>query len=350
MTQKTTSRSHRFSQKSFKILGINFSSRPIDELLNEIEGLVIGDRKGKNYVVTPNPEFIVASKKHPNFRRIMNRAKISIPDGIGIVWAKKLVTSDQWPVASFGRRVLLAVKYGFWVLEGRLASKRVSGVDLMVEICHLGRKRGWRFFFLGAAPGVAARAAERLFSRQLFNSARPPFSRLTRALSLLKPRLFSGRALQVAYPGEKSRFQSASDGDLKQPVKGGLAPLAENSLIFGQNWAAFAGDGSSRGDRETVAAIKAAAKKLGGPIDVLFVAYGMRKQEEWIWRNLPKVPVKLAMGVGGAFDYLAGVVPRAPTWMRNVGLEWFYRLIHQPWRWRRQLNLFRFLWLILTSH
>ena len=55
------------------------------------------------------------------------------------------------------------------------------------------------------------------------------------------------------------------------------------------------------------------------------------------------------MGVGGALDYFAGVVRRAPPWVRRLGLEWFYRLLREPWRWRRQLALPRFAFLVLTG-
>lgn len=69
--------------------------------------------------------------------------------------------------------------------------------------------------------------------------------------------------------------------------------------------------------------------------DILLVAYGHPAQDLWIARNRAALPVKLAIGVGGTFDYLAGRVPRAPGWLRRIGLEWLHRLVHQPWRWRR---------------
>ena len=52
-----------------------------------------------------------------------------------------------------------------------------------------------------------------------------------------------------------------------------------------------------------------------------------------------RLPVAVAMGVGGAFDYLTGRVPRAPTWMRRAGVEWLHRLVRQPWRVRRMAVL-----------
>jgi N-acetylglucosaminyldiphosphoundecaprenol N-acetyl-beta-D-mannosaminyltransferase len=73
--------------------------------------------------------------------------------------------------------------------------------------------------------------------------------------------------------------------------------------------------------------------------DVLLVAYGAPTQELWIDRLRSRLNVSVAMGVGGAFDYLTGRVPRAPAWMRRSGLEWLHRLAHQPWRLRRMAVL-----------
>ncbi len=77
--------------------------------------------------------------------------------------------------------------------------------------------------------------------------------------------------------------------------------------------------------------------------ELLFVALGHGKQEKWIAKNLPKLNVKLAMGVGGALDQIAKPWLRAPVFLRSLGLEWFYRLIVQPWRLKRQWQLVRFL-------
>lgn len=72
---------------------------------------------------------------------------------------------------------------------------------------------------------------------------------------------------------------------------------------------------------------------------VLLVAYGAPKQEMWIDRTKERSGVAVAMGVGGAFDYLTGRVARAPEWMRRAGLEWLHRLAYQPWRIRRMAVL-----------
>lgn len=82
---------------------------------------------------------------------------------------------------------------------------------------------------------------------------------------------------------------------------------------------------------------------------ILLVAYGHPRQDLWIARNQPQLGVPLAIGVGGVFDYLSGRVPRAPRWMRRLGLEWLYRLIRQPARWPRIVDAVpRFAWAVLT--
>jgi len=82
----------------------------------------------------------------------------------------------------------------------------------------------------------------------------------------------------------------------------------------------------------------------------IIVNLGSPRQEKWITENLKKMPdVKIAMGVGGAFDFLSGHIKRAPRVWRQKGLEWLWRLIHQPWRLKRQLALFEFGWLVLRE-
>ena len=102
--------------------------------------------------------------------------------------------------------------------------------------------------------------------------------------------------------------------------------------------------GNAEDDGESVARVAAASP------DILFVAYGMPKQERWLARNLSRLPsVRIAMGVGGAFDYLSGAAKLPPEWMARAGLEWLWRLVREPWRWRRQIVLPVFLVLVLRE-
>ncbi|PWU23989.1 hypothetical protein C5B42_01040 [Candidatus Cerribacteria bacterium 'Amazon FNV 2010 28 9'] len=73
---------------------------------------------------------------------------------------------------------------------------------------------------------------------------------------------------------------------------------------------------------------------------MVFVAYGAPWQEQWIIQNgeaLERSGVKLAMVVGGSFEYEAGIARSVPHWIERFHLEWMYRLIQEPWRWKRQL-------------
>jgi N-acetylglucosaminyldiphosphoundecaprenol N-acetyl-beta-D-mannosaminyltransferase len=77
--------------------------------------------------------------------------------------------------------------------------------------------------------------------------------------------------------------------------------------------------------------------------DILFLAYGCPLQELWVERNLPQLKtVKIAMGIGGTFDFVAGKIKRAPVFMRKLGVEWLWRLVMQP---SRILRIFKALFL-----
>lgn len=83
--------------------------------------------------------------------------------------------------------------------------------------------------------------------------------------------------------------------------------------------------------------------------DVLLVALGMGKQEKWIKDRAIPIGVPVSIGVGGSFDVFSGEVKRAPRWMQKTGLEWFYRLITQPTRIGRMMQLPKFLLVIIME-
>ena len=73
--------------------------------------------------------------------------------------------------------------------------------------------------------------------------------------------------------------------------------------------------------------------------DILFIAFGTPKKELWVKKYVSAMGVPLIHGVGGSFDVLAGIIPRAPLWMQRAGLEWLFRLCQEPRRmWRRYLT------------
>lgn len=83
--------------------------------------------------------------------------------------------------------------------------------------------------------------------------------------------------------------------------------------------------------------------------NMVFVAFGAPFQEKWIYFHKDILHPAICMGVGGTFDFLAGNVPRAPLFIQKIGLEWLFRLIIQPWRWKRQLKLLKFISLVIQE-
>ncbi len=77
--------------------------------------------------------------------------------------------------------------------------------------------------------------------------------------------------------------------------------------------------------------------------DMLFLALGAPRQEKWIYKHRSSLNAKFAMGVGGSVDVWAGTVKRAPVIFQRLGLEWFYRLLKEPWRYKRMLALPKFM-------
>jgi N-acetylglucosaminyldiphosphoundecaprenol N-acetyl-beta-D-mannosaminyltransferase len=101
--------------------------------------------------------------------------------------------------------------------------------------------------------------------------------------------------------------------------------------------------GYFRDDEPVVRAVAGSGARL------LFCGLGSPRQELWLAENVDRLGVRVAMGVGGSLDVLAGRSARAPAWLRRLHLEWLYRLLREPWRWRRQLDLVRFAWRVLGS-
>jgi N-acetylglucosaminyldiphosphoundecaprenol N-acetyl-beta-D-mannosaminyltransferase len=139
---------------------------------------------------------------------------------------------------------------------------------------------------------------------------------------------------------------TAESGTLVAPLflLGGRPGVAEasarrlSSRLPGARFAGCWGGGtpSDADDEKTLRRIRESEARA------VLVAYGAPGQVLWIERNraaLAETGVRVAIGIGGVLDYLAGAVPRAPTVVRRVGLEWLYRLIREPWRWRRQVVL-----------
>lgn len=85
--------------------------------------------------------------------------------------------------------------------------------------------------------------------------------------------------------------------------------------------------------------------------DILFVGLGAPKQEKWIYRHYKNLNVPVSIGIGVTFEFVAGMVKRAPVWMQKTSLEWFWRLMMEPRRlWKRYLvDDIKFFWLVFKQ-
>lgn len=241
--------------RSLEILGVRVDDATYADLLAKVDDLVAGGEP--HQIVTVNTEMLVAAHDDPDLARMLNAGDLNVADGVGVILASHLL--------------------------GCPLQERVTGSDGIYVLAAHCATRGYRVFLLGAAPGVAERAAQQLQA--------------------------TCQGLQVA--------------------------------------GTYAGSPRPEDEAEVITAVRAAAP------DLLLVAYGVPAEEKWIARNRMRLGVPVMIGVGGTFDFVAGVTHRAPMWMRKAGLEWLYRLIREPWRWRRQLALPRFAglvaWQRLTS-
>ncbi|MFH1315200.1 MAG: WecB/TagA/CpsF family glycosyltransferase [Candidatus Uhrbacteria bacterium] len=225
------------------ILGVEISDlnkRAVEQKLRSFLG---SDQQ--HYVVTPNPEFVVAAQEDEDFREIINNADLSIADGVGLQYAARYL--------------------------GQPALPRITGNDLMQMLAGVCAETGKSMYLLGGSD----RSAEK-----------------------------SASILEDQYPTLKVGSNA-----------GGLI---------------FIEDGEWKMDPKLIREI------INFQPSTLFVALGHGKQEKWIISFLHHLPsVRIAAGIGGAFDYLSGNVPRAPRLVRKLGLEWLYRLIKEPRRIKR---------------
>jgi len=201
-------------------------------------------------VVTLGTEMVVYAQSDERFRAIVNASALSLCDTVGLL--------------AVARR------------RGAQLQARVTGVELVEDLCALAARENLPVYFLGGAEGVAADAAA---------------------------------VLEVRFPG----LNVAG-------VRNGFFTEEQTPAIL--------------------EAIRASGARL------LFVGLGSPRQEFWLAQQLQASGCGAGIGVGGSFDVLSGRAERAPYVWRRLGLEWLYRLVREPRRWRRQLALPYFVWLV----
>lgn len=128
----------------------------------------------------------------------------------------------------------------------------------------------------------------------------------------------------------------------------GAAPgvAEETARVLAERYPGFSAVGCYAGSPHPDEEVAICQQVRDSRADILLVAYGAPQQNFWIERNIAagrlRSPLAVAIGVGGAFDFISGRTVRAPAWMRKLGLEWLHRLYKQPWRYRRILTVIYF--------
>jgi N-acetylglucosaminyldiphosphoundecaprenol N-acetyl-beta-D-mannosaminyltransferase len=228
------------SQARLCVGDVSFDNVNMTEAIERIGDMLLGS--SAQQVSFVNPACVNIASGDRGYRRLLARAALVLPDGIGIKIAA--------------------------VILGVPLKQNVNGTDLFPRLCEMLQARGASVFLLGGRPGIAEQVA----------------------------------------------------------------------AVIHENWPQLRIAGLRDGYFETAQEGEVAAQVTASKADVLLVARGVPMQDVFIDRHLHQLGVKVAIGVGGLFDFVSGRINRAPAWMRDSGLEWIYRLLQEPSRmWRRYL-------------
>jgi exopolysaccharide biosynthesis WecB/TagA/CpsF family protein len=256
------------SANRIKLFQVGINQIDNQETIKRIEEFIVS--KKPHQIVTPDTLAVLRARKDPEYHAILKSADLVTPDGAGILWAA-ITLNHPLP-------------------------ERVTGIDIIHNICRLAAKKGHSLYLLGSYPGVASEAA----------------------LNLTKK--YPG----IKIAGTHHGYFGCEDSQNCEDVKNGNSD-------------------KNKKEEEIIAEIKEKRP------DILLVGMGVPKQEKWINENLNRLDVPVCMGVGGSFDVLSGRIPRAPLWMQRHGMEWIYRSIKQPNRVFQVFALFYFIWLVILG-
>ena len=235
--------------KTETILGIKVSNTSIKEICDDVVDSV--KRNQKMFITSINPEIIMHGVENAEHKKILNSATHSLPDGIGVIFASK-------------------------ILRGKI-KERIAGIDCAENLCKTASENNLKVFLYGAKNGVAKKAQKNL---------------------------------EEKYP---------------------------NLNIVGIM------DGYEKDESKIVEAIN------NSKANIVLVALGGGKQEEWIYHNLEKVNAQVFQCVGGSFDVFSGNSKRAPKIMQKLGIEWLFRLMKEPSRFKRQAKIPKFILLVFKE-
>lgn len=273
------------------VLKINITTDPKDTVLEYVQKYLnkevkISEKSTKNdikplVIVTPNPEQIVLANENPHFAKILNRADISLPDGVGVVIAMRFFAMNAYG-SSIGAPL-----------------HRIAGVDFMKDLVDFANKESVTIGLMGGRAGLAVKAYECLRGKHL------------------KLKGWGQDVPEVYVDNDELRIKNY------------------DQKMTNEYFRTLAG--------------RLQKEKVG----ILFVGLGAPKQEYFVQSLLshlqPSSTPLVLMSVGGSFDLITDTVKRAPHFIRLIGFEWAWRLFQEPWRWKRQVALVKFSWMVISS-
>lgn len=285
----------KVERKYGEILGIKVSITSTGQVLDFIKSRL--ESKEKFYIVTINPENLLIATGDWLLQKAIRRSDLSVPDGIGLAQAYKFLDFKDNKKNPF--RLFVIFVQGLFVGYKTIFDKKyltdalpiIKGRELFLDIIKIADERHLKVYLFGGENEEAQKAKlelEKIYKNITF----------------------------------KTNFQFPQYNKNCKPIN------LENRKLH----------------KNIIGGIK-----LFEP-DFVFVAMNTPKQEKWVYRNFFRLTkVTGAMTVGGTFNYVAGNMKLPPKWMEKVGLEWVYRLIQEPNRWRRILNAFPiFPWRVFT--
>ena len=291
----------------FTLFNVQISTENKDQLLDRVSKyLTLSQSEKPLVIVTPNPEQIVYAQKDDKFRVLLNSADISLPDGVGIVWAASLVQSDKFRVH---RKKLLRTSN----FEPQTKLERIPGIEFIEDLVKFAAEKDYPVGLIGGREGVALKSLNLLQEKYpgLTGWAEEPEINLKSQISNLK------------YTNEKNNNEYVSR--MVQRIK-----ETKTRLIF-------VGLGAPKQEYFM--------RKLSSK----FKVQSSQKKQPTSNYQLRTTNSLVLMSVGGAFDVISGKLPRAPEILRKIGLEWLWRLVREPWRIRRQSALLKFFLLTLQQ-
>lgn len=276
----------------YEVLGVRVDAMTIDQSLDVIAGWVAHPTDVSRVVIKPYVEFVSAAHVDSQLRELLNRADLSLADGISIQWAASYLYGKPSTRPGLGK---LFMSLFVWLQKpnwrDQIIPERFAGINHTKPLLGRAETEGWRVGVIGGSdPGhTAASLRERW------------------------PKLNLGGTWSGFTPSTQSADYS--------------------------NW---------HQDTRFSAIVK---EIRAAKLDVLLVGMGFSRQECFMDSMRSEDVATVMIGEGGSFDYaeLGGKRSRAPMLMRKIGLEWLWRLLLQPSRILRQLAIPKYIWAVHTA-